>query len=285
MFFDLKKYLSNINVSHDEMASKIGVSSDYLNSVINSDDEDLKEELYSQFIQIKSGEELLPELLEFYKEFSEDSVELEGFLRESLFYPNNIPRKMVNIVEWLVTLADDTEKIRKGRDGLKIFFLVVCIESLYVLANPGKKLYKIEMVINFFKNQISDEDRDYILKNVKRDLGDSRFNVFREDDESPDEYERRLNEKVDLSFNTDISAEIFAKMINEVRNMFAHEGNFWEFHFCSGDYPLMNFLTYAETRQQAKEERVYKINLTYADFRHICVKGYMNFIRRYLVNA
>ncbi|KUO71439.1 MAG: hypothetical protein APF81_09050 [Desulfosporosinus sp. BRH_c37] len=285
--FNLDKILSDLGISHEEMASKIGVSCDYLNSVISSNDEELKDELYCQFIQVKSNEELLPELLEFYQEFSEDYVELEAFIREALFYQeSNIPRKMINIVEWLVKLADDIEIIRKGKDGLKIFFLVVCIEALYVLANPEDGQNKLTMVIDFFENHISEEDREHIQKNIKRSLADARFNVFRQDHESHEELERRTGEKIDWSFNTDVSIEIFAKMINEVRNMFAHEGNFWDFHFCDGDIPLMNFLTLAETREQFKlrqrQERIYTITLTYADFRRICVKGYMGFIRKYL---
>ncbi|NLI92503.1 MAG: hypothetical protein GX434_09955 [Peptococcaceae bacterium] len=287
--FDLGKILRDLEISQDYMASKLGVSSDYLDDVIKSDNEELQSELYGQFIQIETNEQLLPELIQFYQEFTEDQTELESFLREALFYQaTNIPRRMVNIVEWLVTLADDIEQIRKGKDGLKIFFLVVCIETLNVLANPEEGKSKLEMIIDFFKNQIYQEDKVHILGNIKRSLADSRFNVFREEYETQEEHKSRIAEEIDWSFNTEISIETFARMINEVRNIFVHEGNFWEFHFSDGDVPLMNILRLAENFQEFKrkrrEERIYDINLTYKEFRRICVRGYINFICKYIAS-
>lgn len=272
--FDLAKILSDLGISQDYMATKVGLSSDHITDLINSKDEELQAELYGQFIQIESNEQLLPELIQFYQEFFENHLELESFLRDALYYkPTNIPRRMVNIVEWLVSLADDIGQIRNGKDGLRIFFLVVCIESLNVLSNPDNGLSKVEIVIDFFKNQISQEDKVHILEHVKRSLADSKFNVFREDFETQETYEKRRADEIDWSFNTEVSIETFGRMINEVRNMFVHEGNFWEFNFSDGDIPLMNSLrladTYEDFRQKRIKERIYDINLTYEEFRRI----------------
>ncbi|HVJ49450.1 hypothetical protein [Desulfitobacterium sp.] len=288
--FDLGKVLEDLNITREYMAVKLGVSRDYLDNIIESNKENIQVELYGKFIQIESNEQLLPELLQFYQEFSENFSELESFLREALYYEDtNIPRRMVNIVEWLVTLADDIEQIRKGKDGLKIFFLVVCIESLYKLANPEEKQSKMSVVIDFFENIICREDREFILRNVKRSLADKRFNIFREENESYEDYEHRIAEEIDGSFNTEIDIQTFAKIINEVRNMFVHEGNFWEFHFPDGDgISLINSLVFAETYQEfklkQKNERIYEINLTYRDFRRICVKGYIRYICNFLAS-
>lgn len=274
------------------MAMKIGVPTDYLNKIISSEDEDMQAELYEQFLWVVSGEEILSELLAFYQEFLDDRSELERFLGQAVFYPNNnVPRRMVNTVERLVTLADDIEQVRKGKDGLKIFFLVVCIESLNVLANPQTATSKVGMVIDFFENHICPEDKEFVLQMVTRSLADQRFNVYKEDFESVEEYEIRQTQKVDRSFTTSITIETFARIINEVRNIFAHQGSYWEFHFSDGKIPIINGLHLAESREESNlvkkgkqqmEERIYDINLTYPDFREICVKGFMNFIRNYM---
>lgn len=293
--FDLGKILKEAKVSQEYMAMKIGVTNEYLNEAISSGDEDLQAELYEQFLGVVSGEQLVPDLLEFYGEFSEDHLQLEEFLREAVFFQDsNVPRRMVITVERLVALADDMEQVRKGRDGLKIFFLVVCIEALNELAYPKNSNTKVGMVIDFFKNQVCLEHKELILKMVKRSLADQRFNVSKEDFETVEEYENRRAEKIDWNFNTDISIEVFAKIINEVRNIFAHEGSYWEFHFSDGKIPLINGLFLAETQEeynlvrngkQKLEERIYDINLTYPDFRRICVNGFMNFMSKYLVLA
>jgi len=105
------------------------------------------------------------------------------------------------------------------------------------------------------------------------------------------EYEKRLAESVDHSFNTDITIDTFARIINEVRNIFAHEGSYWEFHFSDGNMPLINILKLAETFEEyksvrngkkEKEERIYNIGLSYLEFRRICVRGFINFIYKYL---
>lgn len=54
---------------------------------------------------------------------------------------------MINSIERLITIADDMEIIRKGKHNLKIFYFVVCIETLYVLA--GVELNKGMMVKDF----------------------------------------------------------------------------------------------------------------------------------------
>lgn len=196
---------------------------------------------------------------------------------------------MINIIERLVTLADDMDQIRPGRDSLKILFLVICIESLNVLA--GVEDSKLNMVLKFFSEDISDDDRNYILDNVKRSLADERFNILKWDIEQSQNYNEQLRNNVYKSFNIDIEITIFARIINEVRNKFVHEGNYWDFSFSDSDYSLMNLILIEENTEEyrlvqkklkPREERIYDVQLSCENFRNICVNGFINIVEKYM---
>lgn len=222
--------------------------------------------------------EYLEEVVRFYKEFITSESELENFLTKiyKLTSRPNKPRLMINNVMRLVSLADDVEKIRPGKDGLKVFFIVVCIETLFKIADIDIKKHK--MVEEFFLKYVSDDDRDLILNNVKRSLADSKYQVARKKDETDQEYQLRRREEIDFTFNQQITIDIFARIISESRNTFTHEGDYWSFSFAKSDYPIQQFVKVEEKVNTGKRERVYEFEIEYDQFRMICVEGFLNII-------
>lgn len=168
----------------------------------------------------------------------------------------NKTRLMMNNIIRLVELGDDIDKIRKGRDGLRILFYVIAIETLFKLAN--QKLKKKEMIMKFFKNNISDNDKDTIIKNIKRSCGDEKFHT---------------------EMSLDIEIETFATMINASRNVLVHEGQYWEKFFAFDDYPII-----FQCNRNEEEKCIYDISLKYLEFKNIMVRGYINFITEYMSN-
>lgn len=73
-------------------------------------------------------------------------------------------------------------------------------------------------------------------------------------------------------------------MINEVRNIFAHQGDYWSFNLnqVDSESSMLQDLFLEEERSKGKSERIYEIRLSFVEFRRICVRGCINFIDSYL---
>lgn len=218
--------------------------------------------------------EYFNELIDFYKNYFSNIDDLKKFFKNifSFKYDKNteinIPKIMLNNTIRLVKLSEDMEKIRPGQDALKIIYLVTCIETLYKLSNKttdvnGKKLNKATTVIDFFETYISESDKEYILSKVKRSLADYSFR--------PEE-----------AFEEKITIEIFARIINETRNVFMHEGDYWNYSLSSMDCTELKIINIEEAHCAGKNERVYEFDLKYDDFHVICVKGFIYFIEQYI---
>ncbi len=211
------------------------------------------------------------QLVDFYKDYISDVNNLKQFM-ESIFIcdkdnNNNILRIMINNTMRLATLANDIEIIRPGKDALKITYLVTCIETLYKIAGKitdteGKKLNKTTTVIDFFDSYISDEDKSVILNKVKRSYTDDYYQIREE-------------------FDRNISIEIFARIINETRNVFVHEGDYWSISLSHMDCPELKIMNVEEEYKEGKRQRVYEYQLKYEEFHRICVRAFINFIKQY----
>lgn len=211
-------------------------------------------------------EEYYYDLIAFYKGYIEDVSSLESFL-VTVFSchkdkNNNIPRLMLNNAMRLSTLANDMEKIRPRKDALKIAYLVTCIETLYNLSGKGQRLKKIGIVIDFFENYLLEEDEELILKKVKRSCADY----------IPEQ-----------KFDRDISIEVFARIINETRNIFLHEGDYWNISLSHMNCPQLQIINVEEARGTGKQERTYDFELKYEELHCICVRAFINFIKQFLI--
>ena len=69
------------------------------------------------------------EMERFYRPFFSSNEELKQFFVEVFQLENKDlrPRQMINQICRFVTLANDIEQIRPGRDPLRILFLRICI--------------------------------------------------------------------------------------------------------------------------------------------------------------
>jgi hypothetical protein len=215
-------------------------------------------------------DKLKVKLNSFFKEFIIDEHERDIFITEKLqFKDANIPRIMINSIERLVSLSDDIEIIRKGRESLKVFFLVVCIETLYSLSfqyqkeKMGKniKMKKMEIIIDFFHRFIRQNDKEIIINNI----------------------EAFFPTNSTTSGIVDIDITRFALLINEVRNLFVHEGNYWDFSFCSDETPLVNSLKTKIEKDGKAIDLGVVTSLRYSVFRKICVNGLIHFANDFFI--
>lgn len=188
------------------------------------------------------------DLEDFFSEFLPSREETARFVESAVRSSDSAPRKMVNTVKRMVSLADDTEGIRPGRDSVKIVFLVTALESLYHLAGSQKS--KADMVRHFFQSGMPQPKRELILAKVTR---------VKDSSGPPAE-------------GIPISMEEFADIILEVRNTFAHEGIYWGFSFGRR----------LNTLPVRGESRAYEVNLTFGEFRKALVAGMINHVSSYI---
>ncbi|AIQ37203.1 hypothetical protein R50345_22730 [Paenibacillus sp. FSL R5-0345] len=288
----LLKLLEEMHVDIDSFCEKLGMSFEEVAAAANAS-HDAYTELGLLYASVINDEQhLYPKLLEFFSPYVSDKEEIAAFITQVLRLRQNfIPRRMLNSIERLVTLADDTEIIRPGKHSLKIFYFVVCIETLYSLV--GSHLKKYEIIIDFFNSYIPEPDKQLILKGFRRNLSDDKFNVYRQPEETYEEHVARLKgPTVDSTFNTLVTMEIFARVINELRNCFAHEGDYWKFHFAESDHTVMNSLIVAENKEEFLQvkngadpthfRRVYSVDLSYEQFKGACVRGFIEIARSHL---
>jgi len=283
--------IKEANVPLEFFCEKLGITVEEVQNISSTHDDNTQMDLYLQFITVLNDEDLLPKLLDFYAPFVSDMDELATFISSALRLRSNpFPRRMLNSAHRLITLADAMDEVRPGKDSLKIFYYVVCIESLYFLRD-GDVENKTLTIVEFFNTYIEENDRQIILDNFHRNLADEKYNVHKRPDETYDEYLERLNTSVDRTFNTRVSMDIFSRVINEIRNCFAHEGDYWNFHFASGSHSVMNSLTVAENQAESGLKRkritdglkrIYSVDLTYEQFKAACVRGFLQFIKSYM---
>ncbi|MDD4564236.1 MAG: hypothetical protein PHE79_01925 [Eubacteriales bacterium] len=251
---------------------------------MNSEQQQISKQLNEKY---PVYQEYFDELVEFYYDYFYSGEDLLKFM-ESIFDSTpmvsmelifdadndcdaniNIPRLMLNNTVRLCKLATDMEKIRPGKDALKITYLITCIETLYNLSgittnSVGEKLNKTTTIIDFFDIYLIEPDKEEILSKVKRSLADSYF-----DSGQPSET---------------ITIEIFARIINEARNIFMHEGDYWTFSFSNSGYPELKIIDVEEKWRTGKQERIYEFNLQYEELHKICIRAFINFIKHYISN-
>jgi len=261
--FDIKAQMKKYSINQKYVAEISNRGKAEISKIVNSSDDEVKLSLWEDIIKIENDKRLYKELSDFYREFFSNNAEMEKFIVEKLGYrKSNIPRRMINNIQRLVTLSDDIEKIKNGRDCLRLFFLVVCIETLYKFANSTQK--KLRMVIDFFQTYVAEDDKIFLLSNIRRDYDDCRY-------------------KPGEPFDDNIDLEIFARIMYEVRSYFVHEGDYSSFHFAHNDIPELNHISVKEKDGAQKEEMMYSVSLKYADFRKICVNGLINYANQHFL--
>lgn len=173
---------------------------------------------------------------------------------------NLIPRRMINSVQRLISLADDIEQVRPGKKDLSIFFIVTSIESVYTLSGSPLKNNKQGLLIDFFSNYLVQEEQEYLFSRIKI-LSDGERHVY-------------INP---------ISAENFALMLTGIRNQVAHEGNYWSFSFKKreNNTDIICLFNSKLKKDEGLREITYQVGITYERLKDFCIKGLIRYIENY----
>ena len=218
------------------------------------------------------------ELKWFYGEyFDQDNLSL--FLKDvySMDWDDRIPRRMISQIHRFVTLAQRIEEIYPPRDGLRILFLRMCLESLLYLDDTIGNKNKNEFFDKYY-DCLSDEACDYILNgfHLTGYTGSSNFD----------------NDGFVAMEAGSLTISDFFRIMKYVRDQVAHEGNFWSFQMFSDreDVHLMtelkpdNKLTKAIMKTGEKEvfEFHFDSTLQFDRFIHYFTDACINYVKRYM---
>lgn len=212
------------------------------------------------------------ELVEFYSPYFTYEFELEEFLTDTFDYEYGSfeVRQMIFQVQRFVSLAEDIDIIRPGRDSLKITFLKTGLESLFFLSGYNKKQKK-----QFFENFcgfFSDKGKKYILDNFKL----SNFE---------DEYKGLV---FDACHNMELID--FLNIMKATRDFVVHDGEYWGMDFFTDDEDIITVATmeteiellstykYLRTKK-FKTTYIFDTTLNYEKFIFYFVEACVNFIK------
>lgn len=212
------------------------------------------------------------ELRLFYSPYFNTEAELETFLFDALDYENGSleKRQMLYQVQRFVSLANDIDKLRPGRDCLRMLFIKICLESLCSLSGYTNK--QKNLFYNGFISCFSDEGKQYILGN---------FQLTSFEDEFQGHSYRASH---------DITLADFFEIIKVARDQVVHEGVYWEIQFFAYDEDS-TWLTSIETKEkmlksytyQNKEKRSvtyhFETTLKYEKFIYYFVEACVNYIK------
>jgi hypothetical protein len=167
------------------------------------------------------------------------------------------PLWIMNSIERLGRLSQEMAASGPTRTAFAVLLLLVCIETIYSQAKVGPS-EKVKIIIDFFERYILPEDSKKLLRGIQRSAADSLW----------------------LKRGQKLSLKIVARLVNELRNLFAHEGIDWEFSFADGDgWPLQNLVGLNEGDEKQKTEHSYDVTLTLAEFQVIVLRGCTNFLQ------
>lgn len=212
------------------------------------------------------------ELKEFYAPYFSDKSELDAFFDYVFQYDWNErkPRQMLSQVQRFVSLANDIDKIRPARDGLRMLFIRCCLESLANLSGRDTKEF-----FDCFGSWFSDSGKQYILEN---------FGLLYIEFAS----NQTENDAVEKLTINDILC-----IIKEMRNMVVHEGNYWELQMFAHDNDSL-WLTHIETDKQLLSKETFEnrkkqlityhfeTKLQYEKFAFFFVEACIKFINGYI---
>lgn len=169
-------------------------------------------------------EEYRNKLLTFYAPHFEDEKSLTEFVELAFNYDDKYSqvRYMIQQVERFVSLANDIEKIRPARDPFRIFFLKTCLESLFTTA--GFKEKEKHLFFEEFENCFSNEGSEYILSCIE-------FTGI----DKPDGLSIRQLAELSVLESQALTISSFLKIFKAIRDIFAHEGDFWSTQFFAQD--------------------------------------------------
>jgi hypothetical protein len=187
--------------------------------------------------------------VEFYSAYFDNASEMNDFFsavfgnEEKLNYA---PRRMMNRVRYLVSLANNIENISSEFDALRIVLLQACIEGLHKLSKSNAKHNQ------FFFNNCNEEDSQYIIKH---------FDIF---DIAPCLENGGLDGDASENYDNNMSLVLFAEILKETRNIVLHEGDFWSVQLFNSEENC-GLLSSIQTNKKYIKDEILNIHLQYCD--------------------
>lgn len=211
-------------------------------------------------------------LKSFYAPYFTMEADLDDFVSDAFDYENgSLPkRQMLYQVQRFVSLANDIDKLRPGRDCLRMLFIKICLESLCSLSG-----YTVKQKSQFYAKFIgcfSEQGKQYILSN---------FNLSGFEDE----YCGHVHE-----LHHDLTLEDFFEIIKVTRDMVVHEGIYWEMQFFAHDddstwiaaihtkEKLLKSYTY-QSKDRREITYCFETTLKYEKFIYYFIDACVNFIK------
>lgn len=153
--------------------------------------------------------------LQFFESFFPSTNAARAFVEPLESLPLSDPRHQARIMmhqtQRLVSLSDDLPTIRKGNEGLRLLFLLICAENIAKLANKyDDEGQSRAYVRNFFIWFLDADDQRTLCSGITH-------------------HDRRA-----------MSVQEVADALYDVRCDIVHEGKYWGFHFHNGGTPMLN---------------------------------------------
>ncbi|HWQ71145.1 MAG TPA: hypothetical protein VN370_02385 [Desulfitobacteriaceae bacterium] len=232
------------------------------------------------FDEVGFTHEYRSEYEEFYRPYFNSEEELTAFF-VSVFERDSIdktPRRMMNQIQRFVSLANDIDSIRAGRDPLRVLFLRICLESLYSLSkqNSAKK----HRIKDFFKEYISEAGQQYILNHFTfRGL------------EPICEIDAKSGMLYNCKSRYSLSIDDFSMIFYIIRGMVVHEGDYWSMQLFGSDdnYTSLVFMStdkqIVDCHQSTKGTPIsyfFETTLSYKKFIYYYVDGCIQFLKTHI---
>ncbi|MBE6933027.1 MAG: hypothetical protein E7464_06590 [Ruminococcaceae bacterium] len=212
------------------------------------------------------------ELKAFYNPYFNTDTELEAFLFDALDYENGSisKRQMLYQVQRFVSLANDIDKLRPGRDCLRMLFIKICLESLCSLSGYTER--QKNLFYDKFVDCFSEIGEQYILNH---------FWLSSFDDEC-------FGHVFEVEY--EISLIDFFELIKVARDLVVHEGRYWEIQFFAYDDNSIWVVPVTTKKRilksynyQSKEKRNatyhFQTTLNYEKFIFFFVEACVNYIK------
>lgn len=215
----------------------------------------------------------------FFLEIFENEDELENFFERVFKFDSEKkePRRILNQIQQLISIADDIDVIRPARDPLRILFLRSCLEAIYKLADLSNK-----EAGKFFEEYMCDEGKKYIKENFRLIL------MKPVDQLEQDEWLSFEEKKSLLQFDLDNFAELFRSIRNDV----VHDGNYYEMQIWARDEES-TWLSHCESNEcilgslwKKNEFGMvtfhFETTMIYEKFRYFFLRGCVSFLDAYV---
>ncbi len=215
------------------------------------------------------------ELTAFYLPHFEDTNALHDFVSIAFNYDKKYDkiRFMIQQIHRFVSLANDIDSVRPGRDSLRMLFIKVCMESLCKISEKNKQDF-----FTFFSDCFSKKGKEYILQNFK-------FTGI----SVPESLDTDKKLMFDTHGSYSLTISDFLEIIKAVRDNVVHDGDYWTMQFFARDKESICFVDFSCDDkvlpfQKKGEYNIFNFTTTmqYDMFMFYFVEACVNFIKEYI---